>query len=332
MIASPYAPEVYVTLKGMKNQVAALARQANAPIVEIDPDLPYFIQLMDIDPRSELVIALSDRINKQRSLEFRDKIFRTNAARKIYRQTYLYNSWVWGTNALTNRERFLAGHLITDLKKRSDAKVAIVVGNGPSLKSFTQPVSNAEIFTCWHALSKLQANNIDPNYVMHIDVAPPSQDFEITALPASTPIIATPTAAPQFLEQYSENPLYGYFSQEVVFHSWFAKQRNIAEHEAIDGTVVTGMVRAAIYAGYRNIALIGVDLGDPVTGNKDEVILEKNQFGHEISTSPVYMTYKEGLEYLASSKPEVRFYNLSQIGLDLAGFKPVTWDGLLTLQ
>ncbi len=325
--------EVIVTLKGMKSQVSSYSRQGQIPVVEIDPELPYFIQLMDIDPKAELVIALPERLNRQRSLDFRDKIFRTNACRKLYQNTHNAYGLKWAFNALSNANTIFKGKPIDTLRKPAHAKVAIIVGNGPSIANFTEKPANAEVFACWHAVSKIQANGISPDYVMHIDVGQPQNDFIIPELPQETPIIATPTVYPSFLEQYPQNSLYTYISQEIPVHSWFAQQLGCSEHRAIDGTVIYGAICAAMYAGYQHIALIGVDLSSPHSNeyrDQNKIPL-KNRFGVEINTITTFMVFKECLENLASMEKEVHLYNLSKTGIDLDGFAPLEWEKLASL-
>jgi hypothetical protein len=317
------AKEVVVTLKGMRALVQSYASKNGLEIVELDPEKALFTQLMSIPPELELTVILPERMSKTKSEGLRDRIFRTNAARKLFINTHQRFATLWALNALENVERLKTARLLHELQKKPGKTKALLVGNGPSVEALRHvDTETCAIFACWHVAWKLVQRGLIPDYVLHIDPNVPDSNFEMAPLTQLTELIAAPTVTPDFLKAYPELTVYNFIYAGLPIHSWFAQQAGISEHPAIEGTVMHGALLAAILSQYNEVGVIGLDLSTPALPEKtlaDPGVICNGE-GQLLSVNAQFMSYKEAIERLASLNPSIKFYNYGLGGQDLHGF------------
>lgn len=322
MSANPL-PLIVLAMKG--HAIDAQRDNPGAEVIEIDLQAPLYLQLLDIPMDRNIAMNFPQRMSDDHKQKAFERIEAALIIAKISHNTHEKLQIPRFYNCLNNYHRMLNATPLHELKRFEGTSVAVICGNGPSLKDLPNNIGNAAIFSCWHAVSKLLNNKIHPHAVMHCDTRPPYHGFEDAKLPYSTVLIATPSVSPEFLDAYPNNPVYGYYSQEVPAHAWFAAKHRSPDHAAINGTVVIGMIHAALYAGYSKVALVGVDLSSPV-----EFITEAepcfqipDKHGVTVWTSHMYMAYKHAMEQIPRMHKEVKFENWGKTGLVIDGFKDV---------
>lgn len=303
----------FITIKGYEKHFPGL------PVEGVDNGESILNYLLHFPPETRIVPLRPERLSQHIWKKFEIALQEAINSRAISINTISRTQMLWATNALVNKERTLAAKVVQEIPRNSDT--AIIVGNGPSLKDTYQICEQGDVFSCWHAASKLQNWGQKIDYIGHCDARVPENDFE--HIPLTTSLIATPTVAPEFI--MNDNPLYMYLSNDNYLHSYFAKWMDSIDHRGIVGTIVHMLTNSARYAGYKNIILSGVDL---CSSKKDDFDFEgegfetTNKNGEKVWTCPLFTTYKNGLEWIAVHNPDLKLFNASPNGLEIRGFKP----------
>jgi len=221
--------------------------------------------------------------------------------------TYLRGCWM---NSILNYEALHDSVNVTFIAedRPEEKEIAIVAGNGFSLDSFFKNYKwgkLAEIFTCWHAYSRILQQGVRPDYVIHLDWQVP-KGIPKEADYRNVSFIATPSAAQPFWQLGKEQGrnTYHYFNECDVDGQTYNSMYRKDFHPDVYGTVSEMSLNCAILAGYKTIVMIGVDLLDYPAQPHEE--------------SP-YAQFKPDIEKIVKDNPDVTFYNAGEGGIYIDG-------------
>jgi len=245
-------------------------------------------------------------------------------------------SWpLWFKNSLENYSAVVGrGIPIDTVTWPLKDKPCVIVGNGPSLAitltKLAETRDKYSILCAWHALDKLQALNIQPDAIIHIDKQNPVGSEKNVVLSPETAIIASPITSSGFIQAFPHQPFYLLLSRESEANMRWATFLNHPAHKPAHGTVIAAALQSAQYLGHRQIILTGVDLCFPNEAQlmasygsfRDQVRDVKNTAGQNCLTIPAFLAFKDVLENLATEETsETTFYNASPEGLKLYGYE-----------
>jgi hypothetical protein len=330
--AAQVVPTFYIVPLGMKRQFfednPALEDHPNIGVVEVDPMRPISHQLTSIPFPSHIIPVISEDVPKEDANYFLTLVYQGAIAYQITQKTYQQSMPLWIQNSLTNAKAFHDCRPINHIPHNPNKRFAVVVGNGPSVDLYMKDIpEDAEVFACWHVAKKLIANGVHIDYVVHIDplgYEDWQQDFS-----EETSFIAAAQASPMFVNLADPIRLYGYFEPGNVCNAHFANHHNVPDSHHVVGAVPHCAASSAIYAGHKDIVLLGVD-NAWVEGNYECNTVEEpkkvtNKCGKEIYTYSAFETEARGLYSIPALNPGVKLYQASDIALDVSGidYKPL---------
>lgn len=318
---------VYVTLKGYESQVDPEFQ----PVYGLSPDNSILHFCIHFPKTVRIQPVKPPRLSNNVWEPFAEAVKQADMARILSIAAMEAHNNKWVENAIINKERILAGTPVHQIPKTGNNKaMAWIIGNGPSLEeTLTKIKPEDTVFCCWHAVAKLVNKDITIHYIGHVDGRIPQRDFEPDNKPAyPVNLIATPYAAPRFLDSYAESPLYVYLGADNYINGFYARLMNSQDHFKTLGSVIHTLMMSAIYAGYRRVGLLGVDL---CYFDKDQPHLKKAADDlTEVTTvedkpafsAPNFEGYKYGIEEIARKHAQVVFYNGS-LGVPFKKFKKI---------
>lgn len=307
-----------ITVKGYGKN---LPIKEGETILEIDPQRSLAAQLLNV-PNGDPDIYLPQNWTTDQQERTASQIQEALGIIFTNRNTLKKFEDKWEENAFWNHDRVTTSTPIHLLKPQSPR--ALICGNGPSLDA---DGFDGIIFAPWHCAPRLKK----VHYLGHVDADP---ILEPTPLQPELGIIATPSAARNFFTTYPDAPVYSYLSRDLTPSIRFAQKLNCIDHDPINGTVVDMLIRAALYAGYPEIWLSGVDLCfytysdavgyDPIHQKHfpsvKEISAVDNHQGKKVYIHENFKLYQKGLEAHPQSHPSTKFYNASN-GLKISGYE-----------
>ncbi len=232
----------------------------------------------------------------------------------------------------------------------SSKTLAIIVGAGPSLDErinfLKKEASRSVIISCGTALRTLESEGIVPDF--HVEIERTKRTYDIISS----------TINPEFLSHLNMiagNPLWHEYFDLGRASFMFLKAndagaaifpKEIPWLYCCNPTVTNAGLSFAVYAGFKHIALVGVDLGAPdpslhhsrktayydsqgplanFKGDFDRVVTLPD--GRKVFTNSLFFWSKAAIEDLIKSHPDIRVYNLSQ-GLHFEGTIKIEPDAL----
>ena len=251
-------------------------------------------------------------------------------------------------NACRNRSLYRHHYLAPTGKTERDLPPAIAVGSGPSLDHNIEQLKRIRdhvvIFGSGTGTSALLQNGITPDfhceienhpeYAQQVDVEIRSGEQDFSGIAFLAPFIVDPRLAANFSD------ILFYHRELLVPTRLWAGKREVLWHTT--PTVANLACTAAATMGFREIYLVGVDLGSrhrdkghaaggfydrhedwvrtypftiPVPGN----------FGGTVYTNSQFQQAKSGFETFIASQPKATVYNASD-GIAIAGIAPRKLD------
>ncbi|VUD56427.1 hypothetical protein TDB9533_02082 [Thalassocella blandensis] len=355
-------------------------------VVDWLPILQYFCQrgrmlkfLIGVNPRDAManMRLLTDKIGLHNIVY--TYVYRHFSSKEeqefidLYRKEFQFNAS--GTGFFDDEQVSLA-HTVTNLNNRTpvfrydknleNLPPAIIVGNGPSLDDHVafmkDALPNAVLFSCGTALGALARNNIKPDF--HVEM---ERNYNIVTwikrgsteeFRKGVSLLCLNTAAPDAIDIFDEacmarkpNDLGEVFFDEI-------KEKNpISSLQLCNPTVTNAATTYALAMGFREIYLIGVDLGNRPDGEhhskyslykdienkaseKGKKIFDytsnqykiKGNFTDEVFTSHFLDITRINLEilfrYYNLSKGKVNCYNPNQ-GAYIEGATPTKAEDLI---
>lgn len=314
----PSSPIFYI----VPPEAKALFGENASNVKEITLSLPIINQLFDIPLGCEIQPLAPEEMDPVDRNTFLVRCYQAIVSYEITKKTYGDYSCQWIANSLTNRDRILTAPTVDRLDVKQGKDFALIVGGGPSVKPELIP-ANADVFCCWNAVGRL--GKVVPDYVGHVD--PSSRAGYPTQFGNNTKLIATPQVDPAFLDISGE--LYAYLDPCNPCNTWFANYFKMGCHQHIVGTVAHMLTNAAIYAGYKTIALMGVDhawvSGDYDSAKGCEITEVVNRHGIMIKTYSVFQTCSYAFFETMNYFPDVKIYQTSETALDIQGvdYRPI---------
>jgi len=290
-------PIINATLAGVWNDTL--------PDDVIELQRPFILSILDTPPNADFNIIAPEHWTERDKQAIKQELNHAQVIRDGVMQV-LDRDWInWGINALHSKEALMQAGSIRNLRKGKKT-MALVVGNGPSVDSFFANIpdlSKVDIFCVWHALPKLEAQGIKPKYICHLDARTPfdmphykQYDYE------GITFIATAGASSDFISLATRGKkLYHYLNKNNIYDHVFSLEKCLDLDRECINTVATLSINSAIYAGFRTIGLIGVDLN---TKQYEEFVPDIEAFPEEFQ--------------------DIRFLNFSTIGERLRGFTQIS--------
>lgn len=209
---------------------------------------------------------------------------------------------------------------------------ALVIGAGPTLKSHLTRLQALRhrserplLIAVDTACKALFAHGIEPDWVVSIDHL-----IDEEKLPAAEcglvyfPLVPTPTLMAwrgKRLAAYSNSPLYGPLCKEIPKARLYS-----------GGSVIHPAIDLAVRMGCRELILLGADFAFPggethtgwAVGALNTTLDQGNYWaltghGQRIRTNISFTGYRTQLERYIAAHPEVRFWNGSREGAEIAG-------------
>jgi hypothetical protein len=287
--------------------------------IELDISTPVTHQLHTIPPGSTIKpLAMTEMPVDERN-QFLATAYQAILSYQLSQQTYGQFGPHWITNSLDNYDAFINSKPVNELRRNPEKDFALICGNGTSFHQQVNDIpENAEVFACWRVVKQLVEAGKHIDYACHLDhMHGPGWAEEIPC-----PAIAMPQADPKFIRM-AKHGLYGYFDSGKVCSGWFASKQGVANHHHVVGTVAHMMVNAAIYAGHKDIVLLGIDHawlpGADYDGMDQFAKTVTNRQGKELRTEPGFQVSVTGLSNAAASilHEGRRIWQASDIALDM---------------
>lgn len=296
-------------------------------MVTVDPMRPVAHQLTSIPYPAQIIPLAPEGMEASESNYYLTLVYQAAISYQITQATYKQSMPLWIQNSLTNAEAFHNCRPVQQIPHNPNKRFAVVVGNGPSVDLYMKDIpEDAEVFACWHVAKKLIANGIRIDYVVHID--PHAYDDWQYDFSEETSFIAATQAAPRFVN-IAPDRLYGYFEPGNTCNAHFAAHHNVPDSHHVVGAVPHCTASCAIYAGHKDIVLLGVD-NAWLEGNYECNLYEQpkevtNKCGNKLLTYSAFETEARGLYSIPVLHPDVKLYQASDIALDVDGieYKPL---------
>lgn len=212
--------------------------------------------------------------------------------------------------------------LLNKFKSKNKNKKFVITAAGPSLdyelKFLKSSRDSFVIVTVGTALNALMNNNICPDVIVIIDgkigVANQLKGFENLQIP----LCFLSTASRWAVKNY-RGPKYMFFNSEDEDEIFIETGK----------TVAVAAMSIAIHCGAKEIVMLGQDLAyldgkshtntyEGIYGLKDDPIINKNNKfvtgidGSKLNTTSGYIYFKEQIEKLIETNPDVQFINCSK--------------------
>ena len=223
----------------------------------------------------------------------------------------------------------------------SPKTMAIVVGAGPSLDEriefLKKEAQRGVIISCGTAIRTLEKEGIIPD--IHVNIERPKEVYDILVSTVSRDFLKHPIMVagnPNWHEYFDlGRASFMFLKANDAGAAIFPKE--IPWIYCCNPTVTNAGLAFAVYAGFKHIALVGVDLGAPdpslhhsrktayydsqgplanFKADFDRVVTLPD--GRKIFTNSTYIWAKSAIEELIKSHQDVKVYNLSQ-GLHFEG-------------
>lgn len=273
-----------------------------------------------------------------------------NILKKLAINTLSFFIWTYRRKIRSSFINFRVRTLSRKIKKFKgihDGESCFIIGNGPSLKAEDlNKIKNHVSFSANRINLILEETEWEPHYYTFIDSLMANNFFkEVYEMPKKQMFVVVTDAG--------YNALKRHFAKECIFlRSYHEKDKNglpkfsddLAKKMHTYGTVIYANIQLAVYMGFKNIYLIGVDNNYAVNKQKDGIIeINKeligkdhfkesyyNQMGKNAKSSP-NDTYAMTQAYLAAKKycdqRGVNIYNATRGG-KLEVFPRVNFDEL----
>lgn len=333
---------VIITEKGYGKD---LSYSFNRKVYEIDFAKPVFPQLMALPITDKPIVMWPPGISDD------DRIRKTAELHDLWSSALLsYNTfsqqlWPWIANLYTNKERILNALPIDVYAKllekggapnwrREKARLfsnrkALILGAGDSIRWLEdKDLSNVDIFASWHTLIKWKRNTGKPlkcSLVGHIDWANP-WEYKAPLMDGQPVLSIVPISAPVYRHSEDEFArLLIYYNLEHPCSLVAADYTGQEYHRPLSANVGNFLVHNALYLGYKEIGLLGVDCGWSDTQKADapgegRVFRVVNSHFNAVYTNEMFQSYLPSFSCF-SLVPDLKRYNLSHIGLDLPGWE-----------
>lgn len=306
---------------------ASMLDQPN--VIEVDTRYPIAMQFFPAPYEANLVPLAPFNLDENGKVKdgpediskqsaFLQSVYQAILCYRISQQAQGAFGPMWIHNTLTNFEAFKEATPVCKLKRHPEKDFALICGNGSSFHEQIKDIpSNAEIFAVWRVVKPLMDAGITPDYACHID----HMHLDGWAEELPCPAIATPYADPAFVEM-AKHGLYGYYELGKTWTEWFAARDGVALHRPIEVSVSYQAVMAAIYAGHKNIVLLGVDYAWPAETDYDG--LNKfamdftNRHGVKLKTELAFLTGAGAIGMLAKQYG-VKIWQASKLAIDMEG-------------
>lgn len=228
---------------------------------------------------------------------------------------YIQGSWIASLyNALVFYRR-----KTTSLKKLAETRppekeIAVCVGNGFSIDGLFggwEWSDKAEIFTCWHAYDRILQQGVKADYVLHKDWRAPV-DIPIDNDYSGVSFIGSPSASPKFWVlalKNDQNKRFHYLDgANVESRYWSDFFKEDMDPDCI-GTVSEMVIHSAAARGHKKIVIAGMDL---------------LTYPAQPLNESIYLQYKEELEAVIASYPDIEFYSVCEGGVYLKGTQDIS--------
>ncbi len=303
---------------------------------EIDTDRPIMSQMMHMPTDNGVQINTPESWPEELRNGFVSMCHQAYMSLCLSKITQGNFAHLWNWNILSNCARFLKAIPICRAPAIEGKTRALVIGNGPSLSELRSVPENVAVFCAWHAAKKVIAKGIHIDYICHCDAEPFDASEDIAGyhdFAWDSRFIATPNVHPSFTELTHIRKLYGYFGQDQLLNSFFAEKHQCVEHEAIHTTVASLMVSSALYLGFKEIGLIGVDNAwldesQPYQGTPNWKKVT-NSHGVELCTTDQFGIAAHGLYTRKVFRPETNYYQLTKNALDIKDYQYMALDDFL---
>ncbi len=257
----------------------------------------------------------------------------------------------WQRNFVENLRNINKDSTIEKLHKQYNCPVVVASG-GPSLTKqiplLKKYRNNIILISAGSTTNSLISNNIEPDYVVTIDGGEPNYNHFKQLKLDNAEIIYSMQNHFKVRESFSQR---GYLIGTEHFNKlalYLEKEFNV-NFPALEygGSVAHAAFNVAHYISSGPIALIGQDLAytDNLThaaNNKnarkiDEAFIKEQEafqvegyYGEPVWTSPVLQSMKLDFEALITvRKPDVPFFNCTEGGVKINGFKQLTFEDFL---
>lgn len=288
-------------------------------------------------------------INSSALLDYNKKeiIFISNCLKKFITHSIIdlntckHFSERWFESFIANFDYCLNSTFLSDIKDSVKNKPAIILSAGPSLEKNINLLEECKdrffIISGGRTLSKLEEINVKPDLFVIIDGDEISYDIVKNNIKIDTPLVFCNLTNEKIIQQHRGKKIYD--STGIDFISPIIKKDQIGLFGG--GSVAHACINTAIHIGCDPIILIGQDLAytnDKVHANfcelkedkyKHEEVLEniKNEndiyvddiYGNKVRTSRTLNMFRENIEKIIKSNPNVKFINATEGGANIEG-------------
>lgn len=274
-----------------------------------------------------------------------------NEIKNIYKKSQVTLSYRSATNRINffkrniklNTSRFLLD-INENLKKKLNNIPLFIVGSGPSLDESVHILRDLQekviIISLTTAFKTLIDNDIKPDFVSIADSQKNMSRFLIgikEEILKDTYCLSHIYVDTEFVSSFKENLIYAYSD----FKNLLNIKDRIKKDFTLGSTVLNSTFDLCAELGFKNIYLLGVDLGTKHKGilhtkgylDSDEKVLEQlkivveGNFGGTVLTKKDFYTSKLILESKIQSIKNIKVYNLSD-GAKIEGSIPIKPDEL----
>lgn len=259
-----------------------------------------------------------------------------------------------------NETPLLRNHAL--LHKKHQNRPAFVIGNGPSLDNAKELLEKygdqAIIFSCGTALGALNKLGIRPDFHVEMERTRPVYEWIDTSTDEEyrkdIVLLALNTVHPDAIALFDHNGI-GMKSNDLGTHflcQFIGKEEFIVNLQLANPTVTNTGLAFATALGFKEIYLVGTDLGFPAGDKhhstlsshydvKDEHVEDldlykhdaagntrvEGNFGGEVITTPVYNHSRFAMESLLRLNKDVNCYNTSH-GVMIPGATPISCEDI----
>ena len=288
-------------------------------ILVLNNRYPLLPQLMDIPSGQEFQIYVPDEWTHEEKQRLALQVSGGITSLEISRNTVNGFKDEWAENAFWNYEASMEAIPVDRLQKgfgHATKRPALIIGSGPSVKGFAD--GDFISYAAWSA----KGYEFQPNFIGHCD----HREQQPTGKVPQNGIIFTPVCSPAFLKEYGHTRQFVYFDRGNPLSWRFAEKRGLPDHNPIQAHVVDMLIQCAIYAGHKEIKLIGCDLSCKTLeelqryhSTVTEAFEMQNYRGDVVYSDEIFDICRQSIEDLAKAYPEIQFSNISDQGAIIEG-------------
>lgn len=316
--------------------ISADLKELDTEIPEFDLKYPRFLSLLWLKGH---ICTYPDEFlefKKKYLLAFRNEVQRVDFYHQLQTRTV--------TNEMFNMKQILGGRqLLGDNLSKWQGKTAIIVAAGPSLDDEIGNLHEikkngmAYIFAVGSAVNTLLSKGIHPDAVFSYD---PSEKNQIVVKKIKDekikdiPLLFGGIIGYETLIDYPGHKLY-IKNEDNYIQNFLLKPKRELPLIQLGSTVSVLAIDTALHMGFKNIILVGQNLGvteersyssgiDYISNRifipEQYTEIEKNVHGENMRTSPVYLMMRKDIEkVIKNAQGESKIWNATRKGLNIKG-------------